>query len=70
MPTVDKLVQGAKQLKVKEVPGYVSKFAGEHWTPDKTRSRLGNWMDRFKVQVREGEIDEALEEEEGEEITN
>jgi hypothetical protein len=55
MPTVDKLVQGAKHLKVKEVPGYVSKFAGEHWTPDKTRSRLANWMDRYKVQVREGE---------------
>ncbi len=52
MPTVDKLVQGAKQLKVKEVPGYVSKFAGEYWTPDKTRSRLANWMDRYKVQVR------------------
>jgi hypothetical protein len=52
MPTVDKLVQGAKHLKVKEVPGYVSKFAGEHWTPDKTRSRLANWMDRYKVQVR------------------
>ena len=51
MPTVDKLIQGAKQLKVKEVPAYVGKFAGEHWTPDQTRSRLSNWLQRYKVQV-------------------
>ena len=47
MPTVDKLIQGAKSLKVKEVPAYVGKFAGEHWTP----SRLGNWLQRYKTQV-------------------
>jgi hypothetical protein len=52
MPTIDKLVQGAKHLKVKEVPGYVGKFAGEHWTPDQTKSRLANWLHRYKVQVR------------------
>jgi hypothetical protein len=52
MPTIDKLVQGAKALKVKEVPAYVGKFAGEHYTLDKTRSRLGNWLQRYKVQVR------------------
>jgi hypothetical protein len=51
MPTLDKLVQGAKGLKVKEVPGYVSKFAGEHYTIDKTRSRLGTWLQNYKVQV-------------------
>ena len=51
MPTVDKLIQGAKSLKVKEVPAYVGKFAGEHWTPEQTRSRLGNWLQRYKTQV-------------------
>jgi len=51
MPTLDKLVQGAKGLKVKEVPGYVGKFAGEHWTPDQTTSRLANWLQKYKVQV-------------------
>jgi hypothetical protein len=51
MPTIDKLVQGAKQLKVKEVPGYVSKFAAEHYTPDQTKSRLANWLNKYKVQV-------------------
>lgn len=56
MPTIDKLVQGAKGLKVKEVPTYVSKFAGEHWTPDKTKSRLSNWLGRYKVQVSDGAI--------------
>jgi hypothetical protein len=52
MPTIDKLVQGAKLLKVKEVPGYVGKFAGEHWTPDQTKSRFANWLHKYKVQVR------------------
>jgi hypothetical protein len=52
MPTLDKLVQGAKGLKVKEVPTYVAKFAGEHYTPEKTMSRLGNWMQNYRTQVR------------------
>ena len=25
--------------------------AGEHWTPEQTRSRLGNWLQRYKTQV-------------------
>jgi hypothetical protein len=39
-------------LKVKEVPGYVTKFAGENWTADQTKSRLANWLERYRVQVR------------------
>lgn len=51
MPTIEKLVQGAKGLKVKELPGYVQKFAGEHWTPAQTQARLSNWLQTYKVQV-------------------
>lgn len=51
MPTVDKLVQGAKGLKVKEIPGYVGKFASENWTPAKTSNRLINWFHEYKVKV-------------------
>lgn len=53
MPTLEKLAQGAKTLKVKEVPGYVAKFAGEHWTVDQTKSRFGKWLNDYKVKVRE-----------------
>lgn len=52
MPTIDKLVNGAKQLKVKEVPQYVSNFAGEHWTLQKTQTRLSNWLQSYKTKVR------------------
>jgi hypothetical protein len=51
MPTIDKLVNGAKQLKVKEVPQYVANFAGEHWTLQKTQSRLSNWLESYKTKV-------------------
>ena len=49
MPTVDKLLQGTKGLKVKEVPSYVGKFASEHWTPNQTSSRLVNWFHGYKA---------------------
>ena len=52
MPTIAKLAQGAMGLKVKELPGYVSKFATENWTVAKTSERLGNWLHRYKVEVR------------------
>jgi hypothetical protein len=52
MPTLDKLAQGAKGLKVKEVPAYVAKFAGEHYTPAQTKGRLANWLHKYKVEVR------------------
>lgn len=51
MPTLDKLVQGASKLKVKEVPGYVGKFAGEHYTPEKVQGRLSKWLQNYKTQV-------------------
>jgi hypothetical protein len=49
MPTVDKLLQGTKGLKVKEVPTYVGKFASEHWTPGQTSNRLVNWFHGYKA---------------------
>jgi hypothetical protein len=53
MPTIDKLIQGTKGLKVKEIPNYVGKFAAENWTPSQTSSRLTNWFHGYKAKVRQ-----------------
>ena len=50
MPTVYKLVQATKGLKVKDVPQAVSKFAGEHYNVKETSSRLVNWFHKYKAQ--------------------
>lgn len=50
MPTVDKLVQATKGLKVKDVPQAVGKFAGEHYNVKETSSRLVQWFHGYKAQ--------------------
>ena len=52
MPTVANLVKEASRLKVKEVPGYVQKFAAQHWTPAQLQSRFSTWLQNYKTQVR------------------
>jgi hypothetical protein len=54
MPTVEKLLQGAKGLKVKELPAYVGKFASEHWTVNKTSARVATWFDGYKTEYIDG----------------
>ncbi|KAI7840100.1 hypothetical protein COHA_006141 [Chlorella ohadii] len=49
MPTVQQLVREASKLKVKEVPGHVQKFAGQHWRPEQLRSRFMNWLHDYKI---------------------
>ena len=54
MPTLANFVRGAQALKLKEVPAYAQKFAGEHYTPGKVQSRLSNWLQNYKTQVCRG----------------
>lgn len=48
------LLKGLSALKVKEVPAYVSKYAGENLTPAKVESRLSNWANNYQKKVRGG----------------
>ncbi|KAK2077098.1 hypothetical protein QBZ16_004732 [Prototheca wickerhamii] len=45
---MSKLVQGLKNLKVKEVPGYVQKYAGDNLTPAQLNSRYNGWYAKYK----------------------
>lgn len=45
-------IKGASALKVKEVPGYVQKYAGENLTPAKVESRFSQWLSNYKKKVR------------------
>jgi hypothetical protein len=51
MPTVAQLSKELTKLKLKEVPGHVQKFAGQHWTPAQLQGRLMNWLHNYKLQV-------------------
>ncbi|KAL6776416.1 hypothetical protein ACKKBG_A21040 [Auxenochlorella protothecoides x Auxenochlorella symbiontica] len=42
------LLKGVSSLKVKEVPGFVSKYAGENLTKNKVEGRLTSWYHRYK----------------------
>lgn len=45
-------VKGASALKVKEVPGYVQKYAGENLTPTKVESWFSKWSSGYRQKVR------------------
>lgn len=51
------LLKGLQNLKVKEVPGYVQKYAGENLTPAQLESRYTSWYNRYKKEVRVGNGD-------------
>lgn len=51
---MSKLVQGLKNLKVKEVPGYVQKYAGDNLTPAQLNSRYNGWYAKYKKEVSTG----------------
>jgi hypothetical protein len=44
-------VKGASALKVKEVPGYVQKYAGENLTPTKVESWFSKWSSGYRQKV-------------------
>ena len=49
---MSQFLRGATGLKVKEVPGYVQKYAVQNWTPAQLQSRFSTWLQNYKTQVR------------------
>lgn len=56
VPAMSNLLKGVSSLKVKEVPGFVSKYAGENLTKNKVEGRLTSWYHRYKKEVRRGAL--------------
>eukprot|EP00887_Chlorella_sp_A99_P000420 scaffold13.g420.t1 len=50
MPTLQNFVRGAQALKLKEVPAYAQKWAGEHYQPAKVQQRWSAWLQNYKTQ--------------------
>lgn len=43
-------VKGAAGLKVKEIPGYVGKYANDNWQPVIVQRRVSTWLNTYKKQ--------------------
>lgn len=50
MSQLNKVVQNAQNLKLKEAVPFVQKHAREHWTPSKLQDRFVSWRDNYKKQ--------------------